>query len=38
MKKFEKPEIEVVELESQDVMTTSREELEEEENGGGWAT
>ena len=35
MKKFEKPEIEVVELESQDVMTTS---LEDEENGGGWAT
>ena len=34
MKKYEKPEIEVVELNAEDVITTSG--LEDEDNGGGW--
>lgn len=35
MKKYEIPEIEVIEIGVADVITASGE-LEEEENGGGW--
>lgn len=35
MKKFEIPEIEVLQLKVEDVITAS---LDDEENGGGWVS